>query len=251
VRIALLSDVHANLPALEAVLAHMDEHLRPDAVFHLGDLVGYAPWPDEVVSVLRTRGVPGVGGNYDTTVATGAEHCGCRYEDPEQEDLSHLSFAWTLEHTDPGTKAWLGTLPFRMDFRPLGGHRSGPTLRLVHGNPVLNTVYWTEDRSDEFCLKMAGHLGARPGDVVAFGHTHLPWHRTVGGIQFVNTGSVGRPKDGDWRAGYVGLEVDGNEVKVAFHRVEYALDRAMDGIRASDLPDTFATHLESGGKARR
>lgn len=249
-RIALFSDVHANLPALEAVLAHLEDGIRPDAVFHLGDLVGYAPWPDEVVSILRTGGIPGIAGNYDSTVATSAEHCGCRYEDPEQEALSHRSFAWTLEHTSPTTRAWLGTLPFRMDIRPLGGHRSGPTLRLVHGNPVLNTVYWTEDRSDEFCLKMAGHLGAKPGDVVAFGHTHLPWHRAVEGIHFVNTGSVGRPKDGDWRAGYVELGMDGKTVEVAFHRVEYALDRAMDGIRASDLPDAFATHLEKGGKAR-
>ncbi len=249
-RIALFSDIHANLPALEAVLSHMNEHVRPDAVFHLGDLVGYAPWPDEVVALLRAREIPGVAGNYDSTVATGAEHCGCRYEDPEQEALSHLSFGWTLEHTSPGTRAWLGTLPFRMDIRPLGGHRSGPTLRLVHGNPVLNTVYWTEDRSDEFCLKMAGHLGAKPGDVVAFGHTHLPWHRAVEGVHFVNTGSVGRPKDGDWRAGYVELGMDGNAVEVAFHRVAYALDRAMDAIRASELPEAFATHLETGGRGR-
>ncbi|MGH7546318.1 MAG: metallophosphoesterase family protein, partial [Gemmatimonadota bacterium] len=89
-RIALLGDVHANLPALEAVWAEI-ERLAPDAVYHLGDLVGYAPWPDEVVAFLRDRAVAGVAGNYDSTVATDYEHCGCRYEDPEQERLSHVS----------------------------------------------------------------------------------------------------------------------------------------------------------------
>jgi predicted phosphodiesterase len=251
VRIALLSDVHANLPAAEAVLAHMDKETRPDAVFHLGDLVGYAPWPDEVVALLRARGIAGVAGNYDSTVATGAEHCGCRYEDPEQEALSHLSYAWTLEHTSAGARAWMGTLPFRMDVRPLGGHRAGPTLRLIHGNPILNTVYWTEDRSDSFCSKMAGHLDAKPGDVVAFGHTHIPWHRTIDEVHFVNTGSVGRPKDGDWRAGYVVLEMGGDGAGARFHRVEYELARVVAAIRDSDLPNAFAAHLETGGKAPR
>jgi predicted phosphodiesterase len=74
---------------------------------------------------------------------------------------------------------------------------------LVHGNPTLNTFYWTEDRDDSFCLKMAAQAGAKAGDLIAFGHTHKPWHRVVDGIHFVNTGSVGCPYDGDPRAGYV------------------------------------------------
>ena len=251
-RYALISDIHANLPALEAVLADIDERGDIDAVYHLGDLVGYAPWPNEVVELLRARGIPGVAGNYDSTVATDYDHCGCRYEDPRQEELSHRSFAWTLQHAVGETKRWLGGLPFRMDLRPLGGHAAGPRLFLVHGNPILNTVYWTDDRSDDFCRKMAGHLGAREGDVVAFGHTHKPWQRAVDGIRFVNTGSVGRPKDGDWRAGYAivdfaGIE-EGGDVAVEHIRVEYDLERAATAIRESTLPDAFATILETGGK---
>jgi predicted phosphodiesterase len=250
VRFALISDLHGNLPALEAVLEQLDRTREHDAVYHLGDLVGYGPWPNQVVALLRERGIAGVAGNYDSTVASHHEHCGCKYEDPFQEKLSHLSYAWTLEHTSSETKAWLGSLPFRMDIRPLGGHRSGPTLRLIHGNPVLNTVYWTEDRSDNFCRKMAGHLGARAGDVVAFGHTHTPWHRVVGGIHFVNTGSVGRPKDGDWRAGYGIVATDGEMVSVEFRRVEYDLPRATAAILRSTLPDFLARYLEAGGAAR-
>lgn len=245
---ALLSDIHANLPALEAVLKQIPEHGKADATYHLGDLVGYAPWPNEVVARLREHGIMGVAGNYDSTVATDYKHCGCKYEDPKQEELSHLGYEWTRAHVTEETKRWLGALPFRSDLRPVGGHTSGPKLILVHGNPVLNTVYWTEDRPDSFCLRMAEAAGAKAGDVIAFGHTHKPWHRVVEGIHFVNTGSVGRPKDGDWRACYVLLYMDGaSEPQVEFVRVAYDIERAMRGIRESDLPDEFAEILRTGG----
>jgi predicted phosphodiesterase len=247
VKYALISDIHANLPALEAVLAHI-ERLRVDAVYQLGDLVGYAPWPNEVVQRLAALAIPGVAGNYDSTVAADYKHCGCRYEDPRQEELSHLSYAWTRAHVTPETKAWLGALPFRIDLRPLGGHVAGPTLTLVHGNHTLNTVYVTEDRSDDFLRKMGSSLGASDGDVVAFGHTHVPWHRVVSGVHFVNTGSVGRPKDGDWRAGFATLEFVNAEPTVAFHRVEYDVERAANAILESTLPSDFAEYLRTGGK---
>ena len=246
-RYGLISDIHGNLPALEAVLADIDAREGVEAVYHLGDLVGYAPWPNEVVAALRDRAIPGVAGNYDSTTAADYAHCGCRYEDPRQEELSHLSYEWTRANVTPETKRWLGGLPFRIDLRPLGGHTAGPRLLLVHGNPVLNTVYWTEDRSDRFCLQMADRLGARAGDVVAFGHTHKPWHRVVEGIHFVNAGSVGRPKDGDWRAGYVVVEMSGEAVAVEVVRVEYDVARAATAIRESELPDDFAEYLETGG----
>ncbi len=142
--------------------------------------------------MIKALGIAGVAGNYDSTVATGHKHCGCRYENPRQ--------------------------------------------------------YWTQDRSDDFCLTMASRAGMKTGDVIAFGHTHEPWHRETGGMHFVNTGSVGRPKDGDWRAGYVVLDVGGGAVEVEFVRVEYSVDEAVEAIRHSELPDDFAEHLRTGGK---
>src|SRR6266576_339780 len=100
-RYALIADIHANLPALDAVLADIDGRPDVDATYHLGDLVGYAPWPNEVVAKLREAGIPGVAGNYDSTVATDYKHCGCRYEDPRQEELSHVSSVWAREHATP------------------------------------------------------------------------------------------------------------------------------------------------------
>ncbi len=246
---ALISDIHANLPALDAVLAEIGRERDVDATYHLGDLVGYAPWPNEVVERLSDARIEGISGNYDSTVATDYKHCGCRYEDPRQEELSHVSYAWTRAHVSPESKSLLGALPFRMDLRPLGGHVAGPTLTLVHGTPLNNVTYWTEDRPDSFCTKMAEAAGARAGDLIAFGHTHLPWHRMVSGVHFLNTGSVGRPKDGDWRAGFAVVEVDaGGAIKVEFVRVEYDVEAAADAIRRSDLPDDFAEFLRTGGK---
>lgn len=248
-RYALISDIHANLPALEAVLADIAARPGIAATYHLGDLVGYAPWPNETVDLIRARGIAGVAGNYDSTVAAGYKHCGCKYEDPRQEALSHESYAWTRAHVTDPTRTFLGGLPFEMTLRPLGGHVAGPRVVLLHGNQVLNTVYVHADRPDDFLAKMGESVGAAPGDVICFGHTHAPWHRTVGGVHFVNTGSVGRPKDGDPRAGYVILDVDEGRVSAEIVRVGYDVERTAAAILASELPDDFATYLRTGGRA--
>jgi predicted phosphodiesterase len=247
VKYALISDIHSNLPALETVLEDIDSQEGVEAIYHLGDLVGYAPWPNQVVALIRERVIPGIAGNYDSTTATDYPHCGCKADSPRGEELSHLSYEWTRAHISPETKRFLGALPFRMDLRPRGGHRSRPALTLVHGTPTLNTLYWTEDRPDSFASKMAKAAGAREGDLIAFGHTHKPWHREVEGVRLLNTGSVGKPKDGDWRAGYALVEVDEEIASVEFVRVEYDLERAVEGILGSELPDEFADQLKAGG----
>ena len=101
VRYALISDLHANLPAFQAVHADITRRADIGAVYHLGDLVGYAPWPDETVSLVAACGIAGVAGNYDSAVAADYKHCGCRYEDARQEELSHLSYDWTRRHVSP------------------------------------------------------------------------------------------------------------------------------------------------------
>lgn len=246
-RIALISDVHGNLPALESVLRAIAS--RDDVVetYHLGDLVGYGPWPNEVVELIRARGITGVAGNYDSTVARNAAHCGCRSENARQEELAHENFVWTGAHIASDTKQFLAALPFRLDVRPLGGHVAGPTVVLVHATPVSNLVYVTADRSDDFLSKMASQAGVRAGDVLCFGHTHVPWQRVVGGVTFVNTGSVGRPKDGDARAAYVMLDVSSSGVQVEIVRVVYDVEAAARGVVAAGLPTEFAEFLRKGG----
>jgi predicted phosphodiesterase len=249
-RYALISDIHANLPALDAVLDHIATRGHVDAVHHLGDLVGYAPWPNEVVQRIAQQRIAGVSGNYDSTVAHGYKHCGCRSENPRQEELAHESFEWTRGAVTDASKRLLAALPFRLDLKPAGGHAAGPTVTLVHATPVNNLVYVTEDRPDAFLARLALQAGLTGGDVICFGHTHKPWHRVVDGVHFINTGSVGRPKDGDWRAGYVVLDMGGEAPEVEFVRVEYDLEEAMRGIRESELPDDFAEYLATGGMPR-
>ena len=248
-RYALISDIHANLHALNAVLADIDRRGDTDAIFHLGDLVGYSTHPNEVVQRLSLRGISGIAGNYDSTVAMDYKHCGCKSETPRQEALAHISYEYTRGAVTSDTKRALGALPFSMDIRPKGGHAAGPRLVLVHGTPTLNTLYWTEDRSDDFCLKMAASIGLATGDVLAFGHTHMPWHREVKGIHFINTGSVGRPKDGDWRAGYVRLTFTDGGAQVEFVRAPYDVDAAAHSVLSAGLPEEFAEFLRTGGKA--
>lgn len=249
--IALISDIHANLPALDAVLADIDRRGDVHGVYHAGDLVGYSSNPNEVVARLLERGIVGVAGNYDSTVATDYEHCGCRSESPRQEELAHVSYEYTRRTVTAETTRVLGALPFSLDVRPLGGHAAGPRLVIVHGTPTLNTVYWTEDRSDDFCRKMAAVVALKAGDVIAFGHTHKPWHRVVDGIQFVNTGSVGRPKDGDWRAAYVLLELGRDAPRVEIVRVEYEIETTIAGVRGAGLPEDFVEFLRTGGAPTR
>ena len=241
-RYALISDIHANLPALEAVLNSIAARPEIDATYHLGDLVGYGPWPNETISLLKRFRITGIQGNHDDKIA----NSGAPAPRASNELLSHVE--WTARETTPEYKAFLTRLPFRMDLRPAGGHVSGPSVILVHGTPLRIDSYWFGDQPDWFFEEMAAHAGARTGDVLCCGHTHLPWHREVNGIHFINTGSVGRPKDGDWRAGYVVLDASGEEPVVEFPRVEYDLERVMDAIRTSELPDDFAEHLRSGGK---
>ena len=246
-RYALISDIHANLQSLHAVLADIDARRDVDAIYHAGDLVGYSSSPNEVVARLRERNIAGIAGNYDSTVATDYKHCGCKSENARQEELAHVSYEYTRRTVNAEAKAYLAELPFSLDVRPLGGHLSGPRLVIVHGTPTLNTVYWTEDRSDDFCRKMAAVAGLAAGDVIAFGHTHKAWHREVDGVHFVNTGSVGRPKDGDWRAGYVILELGEGKPRMQFVRVEYDIDAAVRGVREAGLPEDFAEFLRTGG----
>ena len=244
-RYVLISDIHANLPALDAVLADA-EKAGAAATYHLGDLVGYGPWPNETVARLREAGIPGVAGNYDSTVANDYKNCGCRADTPRDEELSHISYEWTRQAVSVETKAFLRGLPYRIDIRPLGGHVAGGSLILLHAHPGNNLIYVTEDRTDAFLVKMAQLAAAKSGDVICFGHTHKPWHRVVEGIHFINTGSAGRPKDGDPRACYVVIDMTAEAPVIAFVRVKYDIEKAVRAIAEHGLPFEFGAVLRNG-----
>ncbi len=107
-RIAVLGDIHGNIGALQAVFEAVSESV--EAIFHLGDLGGYAPFVNEVADFLVEHGIRGVQGNYDDAVANDREHCGCRSEDPVQEQMANLSFDWTKRRVTPKNKAYMAGL---------------------------------------------------------------------------------------------------------------------------------------------
>ena len=233
-RIAVFSDVHSNRPALEAVLADIGR-AGVDATYALGDLVGYAPWPNEVLERLQADGIPSVMGNYDDGTGFNRDECGCAYVDPTEKALGDRSFAWTKAHTTDSNKAWLRSLApqIRLD---ADGHR----LLLVHGSPRRINEYLFEDKPDTTFARIAEGADA---DVIVCGHTHRPYTKPVGDTLFVNDGSVGKPKDGDPRAGWALIETTSADVRVEPHRVEYDVEAAANAIEASDLPDEFADQL--------
>jgi putative phosphoesterase len=234
VRISLFSDVHSNLPALEAVLADIAA-AEVDARYVLGDLVGYAPWPNEVLGRLQAEHIPCVMGNYDDGTGFDRDECGCAYIDPAEKTLGDRSFAWTKAHTNAANKAWLRSLPSQIRFEA-DGHR----FLLVHGSPRRINEYLYEDKPDATFARIAAGADA---DVIACGHTHRPYVKDVAGTTFINDGSAGKPKDGDPRARWVLVETTREAVGVDVRRVEYDIEEAARAIEASDLPHEFADQI--------
>jgi putative phosphoesterase len=233
-RYAFFSDIHSNIVALEAVLADIAA-ARVDERYALGDLVGYAPWPNEVLDLLRTESIPIVMGNYDDGTSFDRAECGCAYTHPVEKALGDAGFAWTKEHTSDANKAWLRTLAPQVRFEA-DGHR----FLLVHGSPRKMNEYLYEDKPDETFARIAADADA---DVIVCGHTHRPYDKTVGATRFINDGSAGKPKDGDPRACWALVETSPGGVSVAFRRVEYDIEKAASGILASELPHEFAEQL--------
>src|SRR5512135_1250140 len=186
-KFAILGDIHGNLEALQSAYKTALEG-GAERIYHLGDLGGYAPFVNEVVDFLIEQGVEGVQGNYDETVANDRKHCGCKAEDPIQEEMANRSFEWTKHHASRKTKDYLRSLPFKISFVAYG-----KKVLLFHATPSKNNLYWYEDRPEKFFREMAEKVDA---DVMVYGHTHKPYRRDFGGKVFINAGSVGKPKDG-------------------------------------------------------
>jgi putative phosphoesterase len=234
-RIAVITDIHGNLPALEATLEAIDQ-LGIDEIYCGGDLVGYGPHPNEVCELIQQREIPTIYGNYDYAIARNFDDCGCAYVTQHDRELGQQSVEWTLEHTNQASKDFMRGLPFDMYF-PLGTQ----DVHLVHGSPRKVNEYLFEDKPASLYERLAA---AEESQVLVFGHTHKPWIRTYGGVLFVNCGSVGKPKDGDPRGAFAVLELgpDG-EVEVLIERVEYDADAVAREVEAAGLPAEFAHKL--------
>lgn len=240
-RIAVISDVHANLHALDAVLAHVGS---VDAIWHLGDIVGYGPEPDAVVDRLATAGAIGVRGNHDLAA------CGGNEIDWFNQD-ARAAMEWTRRVISPSTVAWLAALPER---------READEFTMVHGSPldpVWEYVTTTAAARDNLAAISTAH-GLN-------GHTHVPVAFSLdgGGIKriaarpdrateieldghrlLLNPGSVGQPRDGDPRSSYLILDLQGR--RATWGRVAYDIDAVRAQMRAAGLPLGLSERLRHG-----
>jgi putative phosphoesterase len=255
-KIALFSDIHANLPALEACLASIEQH-DVDAIYCLGDLVGYNVWPNEVINEIRRRGIATIAGNYDEGIGLMSDECGCAYKTDPEKDMGKISISYTNHLVQPKERNYLRTLPshIRVEFK---FNNEQMNLLLVHGSPRKINEYLFEDREEKSLMRILEDADA---DILCFGHTHKPYHRVLPSNEgdeqtyrhAINIGSVGKPKDADPRGCYVILTLNSEASKsnkeaisVEFIRFEYDVEKVAKAIEDSPLPNEFAEMLRRG-----
>ena len=250
----MLSDIHANLPALESCLACVDK-LHPDAIYCLGDLVGYNVWPNEVIAEIRKRRIPTIAGNYDQGIGMHSDECGCAYKTEEEKAMGKISIAYTNEKIGEDERKYLRMLPAHIRITFQSGKETFNML-FVHGSPRRINEYLFADRSDESFLRIMRDADA---DIMCFGHTHKQFQRVLVDPETnrvrlaINTGSVGKPKHGNPSGNFVMLDTDLQPpyderlpVKVTYHGFGYDVERAARAIEESPLPDAYADMLRRG-----
>ena len=254
--IALFSDIHANLPALEAFFIDVEKR-KPDAIYCLGDLVGYNIWPNEVINEIRKRKIPAIAGNYDFGIGRMSDDCGCAYKTDHDKANGAVSISFTNKIVNQDEREYLRTLPahIRVEFQL---NNDKLNLLLVHGSPRKINEYLFEDREEKSLLRIMEDANA---DIMCFGHTHKPYHRILNSgndsnnhyRHAINIGSVGKPKDNDPKGCYVILTINNNpgvqspeNIKVEFIRFNYDVEKAAKAVEESELPDEYADMLRKG-----
>lgn len=234
-RIAVISDVHANLPALEAVLADAaNQHV--EGIWNLGDFVGYGPWPEEVVRRLRRSHALHLRGNYDRKVLSFPDN---RKKWRKKKDpRKFLAFQYAYEGLSIASRDFLASLPSELRL-PCRGRE----VLLTHGSPASDSEALTSDTSVGHLASLAERAEA---DVVCCGHSHEPFVREAGGTLFINPGSVGRPEGSDPRTVYALVEFGESELVVRHRRLEYDVLRTVRHLRQAGMPEDFARMLTKG-----
>lgn len=225
-RIAVIADVHANLPALRAVLDDAAK-IGCDAIWCAGDVVGRGPHPNEVIDLLRTLDVPTVQGNWDEAVGMDREHAGALWASHDGEERGAASLDWTKQRVSDENRTWLRNLPTSERFSV-----DGRSALVFHGSPLKQTDYLWADRPSRYFSRIASD---ELDDLFCFGHTHESFHRVVGQGHFVAAGSVGCGLDGDARARYAVVYVGQPDVAVGFRNVDYDHGSVIADLAAAGL----------------
>lgn len=239
-RVACFGGIYSNYLALEAAVG-VAKSRGVDAMYCLGDLGAFGPYPDRVFPILQEHGVECLQGNYDDSVGHGLEHCQCGYTDPSDNHFAALSYEYTLAHTSDENRRWLCSLPpqRRLDL-------DGLRMLMCHGSPrKVNEFLWESTTPTHFLEKLADDHGA---DCILATHTGIRWQRPLaGGRRFVNVGVLGRPEN-DGRANVWFGIVDGGRfgATVEFVPVEYDYRRLAREMAEEGLPVEFQETILTG-----
>jgi len=223
-RLGLISDVHANAPALRTVLDDLRRR-GIERVLCAGDVVGYYPFPNETVEMLEERGVQCIQGNHDRSVL--------RVDTSLMNPWARDAVEWTAAHLEERTRRYLAALPVSTTV-----YTDGISICLHHGSPRDPIEYVYEERATADLLRMARCT------VLVLGHTHVPFVKEFPSGLIVNPGSVGQPRDGDPRASYSVL--DTREGKVTNHRLDYDIDAVARKVDEAGLPRALRDRLYAG-----
>lgn len=231
-KLAVLGDIHGNLPALESVLAHA-KAAGAEIIINAGDTVGFGPYPEESVERVRHEISLSVRGNFDEKALAAR---GTKKE--AKASLKAYAAYSAYKALTSKSKEFLAQLEPQTRLS-VGEFR----ILLCHGSPRDIDEGIFPDTDEERLREFATISGA---DIIVFGHTHIPFHRVVDGVHFINTGSVGRPADGDPRAAYALVEVKDKECIVKHFRVEYDVVSVVEKVRKDGHPKAFARMFKQG-----
>ncbi len=239
-RIACLGGIYSNYLALQAALRDINQR-GVDAIFCLGDLGAFGPFPDRVFPLLEHHQVVCIQGNYDDSIGNQLDDCQCGYTDARDNHYAQISYDYTLQNTSPENREFLRQLPTHRRLQ-LGAHR----VLLCHGSPRrVNEFLWESATSNPFLNSLCDQFQT---DVIAATHTGIKWHQPLDSQRhFVNVGAIGRPEnDGQTCVWYTLLEDRQGQLDVEFVPIAYAHRQLAREIRDQGLPAEFATTIETG-----
>lgn len=227
-RVLVISDIHANTPALEAVLKDAGEY---DMIIHAGDIVDYNPYPREAIEAVKKLNILSVMGNHDRDVALGTPY--------GYNPYAAMSLRWTSRVLNDREKRFLLNLPERLDLN-IGSVK----VFVCHGSPrdLVDEYIFPEYPQDEM-RRWLRETGAR---LIVLGHTHVPFIRRFKEGVVMNPGSVGQSRDGDPRASYAVLTVQDGRFEVDMRRVPYDIEKVAKDILKAGLPKFLAKRLFHG-----
>lgn len=238
-RIAVFGGLYSNYLALDVAIRDAKSR-GVDAIYCLGDLGAFGPYPDRVYPLLHANDVQCIQGNYDDSLARGLDDCQCGYTDPRDNHFARISYQYTFANTSVENRTWLGTLP-AMRRVTLGQYH----LLMCHGSPRrTNEFLWESTTSTAFLEYLLREYEA---DAILTTHTGIKWHRRLSQDRhFINVGVLGRPENnGKTNVWYALIEAS-PDMRVEFVPIAYDHQRLAEEMRRECLPEEFVETVLTG-----